>query len=93
MRKIAAIGCGQWGKNLVRNFSELGVLRTICEVDPAKMSALRDQFQEINITSSFSDILEDDQVAGVAIATPASSHYSLAKQALLAGKDVFVEKG
>ena len=92
MRKIAAIGCGQWGKNLVRNFSELGVLRTICEVDPAKMSALRDQFQKINITSSFSDILEDDQVAGVAIATPASSHYSLAKQALLAGKDVFVEK-
>ena len=92
MRNIAAIGYGQWGKNLIRNFAELGVLRTICEVDSAKMNDLRDRFQGINVTSSFSDVLEDDQVTAVAIATPAGSHYSLAKGALLAGKDAFVEK-
>jgi UDP-2-acetamido-3-amino-2,3-dideoxy-glucuronate N-acetyltransferase len=91
-QKIAVIGCGQWGKNLVRNFAELGALRALCDVDPAMRSALRTQFPEITVSSSFSEILKDDGVTGVVIATSAASHYSLAKEALLAGKDVFVEK-
>ena len=92
MKHIAVVGCGQWGKNLVRNFSELGVLRVACDVDSTRLGALSERFQEIKLTTSFPDVLKDDDVAGVVIATPASSHHGLAKEALLAGKDVFVEK-
>lgn len=91
-RKIAVIGCGYWGRNLVRNFAELGVLRAICDIDPAKLASLRARFPEINLTPSFSEILKDNEVTGVVIATPAGSHYALSKEALQAGKDVFVEK-
>lgn len=92
MRNIAVLGCGQWGKNLVRNFAELGVLRAMCDSDSAKLAPLRDRFPEVTLSGSFAEVLRDDKVAGVVIATPAGSHYLLAKEALLAGKDVFVEK-
>jgi len=92
MKHIAVVGCGQWGKNLVRNFQELGALRVACDVDFRNLSALRDRLQDIKLTASFMEVLKDDDVAGVVIATPAGTHYALAKEALLAGKDVFVEK-
>lgn len=92
MRNIAVTGCGQWGKNLVRNFAELGVLRAICDIDPTNLASFRGRFPGINLTPCFSEIVKDNEVAGVVIATSAGSHYSLAKEALLAGKDVFVEK-
>ena len=92
MRSIAVIGCGQWGKNLVRNFADLGVLRTICDIDPARLASLGDRFPELILTESLPKLLKDDMVAGVVIATSAGSHHALAKEALLAGKDVFVEK-
>jgi len=92
VRSIAVIGCGQWGKNLVRNFADLGVLRTICDIDPARLASLGDRFPELILTESLPKLLKDDMVAGVVIATSAGSHHALAKEALLAGKDVFVEK-
>ena len=92
MKHIAVVGCGQWGKNLVRNFGELGVLRVVYDVDSTKLAALPERFQEVKFTTSFGDVVKDGDVAGVVIATPANSHYTLAKEALLAGKDVFVEK-
>ncbi len=92
MKHIAVVGCGQWGKNLVRNFAELGVLRVICDVDPRKLTLFQDRFPEMELKSSFSDVLKDDEINAVVIATPASSHYTLTKEALLGGKDVFVEK-
>lgn len=91
-QRTAVVGCGQWGKNLVRNFAELGALRTACDNDPLKLAPLRARYPEITLTSSFPETLKDDEVAGVVIATPAGSHYALAKEALLAGKDVLVEK-
>ena len=91
-KNIAVVGCGHWGKNLVRNLADLGVLRLACDVDSTRLVALRERFQDVSVTTAFADIVKDDKVAGVVIATPASSHYALAKQALLAGKDVFVEK-
>ena len=69
---IAVVGCGHWGKNLVRNFAELGALRTVCDVDPPKVSPLLDRFPEVSIVSSFSDLLRDDRVTALAIATPAA---------------------
>ncbi|MBI4169134.1 MAG: Gfo/Idh/MocA family oxidoreductase [Acidobacteria bacterium] len=92
MSEIAVVGCGYWGKNLVRNFHELGALRAVCDTDPARLGSLRDKFPETRSTTSFAEVLKDDGVAGVAIATPAGSHYALAREALLADKDVLVEK-
>ncbi len=92
MKHIAVVGCGQWGKNLVRNLAELGVLRLACDADSTRLAALRERLQDVKLTTSFAEVVKDDDVAGVVIATPASSHYALAKEALLAGKDVFVEK-
>ncbi|MFQ5992936.1 MAG: Gfo/Idh/MocA family oxidoreductase [Nitrospiraceae bacterium] len=92
MKHIAVVGCGQWGMNLVRNFAELGVFRLACDVDSTKIAALRERLQDVKLTTSFADVVKDRDVGGVVIATPASSHYALAKEALLAGKDVFVEK-
>ena len=92
MRRIAVIGCGQWGKNLVRNLADLGVLLAVCDIDPKRLNAVREQWPEVKLTTSIADVLKDEDVAGVVIATPAGSHYVLAKEVLLAGKDVFVEK-
>jgi UDP-2-acetamido-3-amino-2,3-dideoxy-glucuronate N-acetyltransferase len=90
---VAVVGCGYWGKNLVRNFAELGALRAVCDVDPSKVSSLPlDRFPEVKRVSSWSDLLGDDRITALAVATPAASHFALVRQALLAGKDVFVEK-
>jgi UDP-2-acetamido-3-amino-2,3-dideoxy-glucuronate N-acetyltransferase len=92
MKQIAVIGCGQWGKNLVRNFAELGALRAVCDAEPTKLAIIQARWPGVQATTSYSEILEDEGITGVVIATPAGSHYTLAKEALLAGKDVFVEK-
>lgn len=91
MNNIAVVGGGQWGKNHVKTFLSLGVLDSVCELDPQRQAALRQGFPGI-LFRTFEDILEDLAVEGVVIATPAGSHYGLAKQALAAGKDVLVEK-
>lgn len=92
MKQVAVVGCGRWGKNLVRNFAELGALRIVCDTDPAKLVSLQERFSTMKVTSSYAEVLRDEKVAGVVIATPAGSHGALAKEALLSGKDVFVEK-
>jgi UDP-2-acetamido-3-amino-2,3-dideoxy-glucuronate N-acetyltransferase len=89
---IAVIGAGQWGKNLVRNFYSLGALRIVCDTNVQSLAAVRAQYTDIRTTSSFSEVLEDPAVKGVVIATPAALHSALARQVLLADKDVLVEK-
>lgn len=91
-RNIAVIGCGYWGKNLIRNFADLGVLHTICDSAREKLEAHKSLFPDINIETDYPSVLANSEIQGVVIATPAVSHYSMAKQALLSGKDVFVEK-
>ena len=86
---ISVIGCGCWGKNLVRNFAELGHLRSVCDIDGNRARRLADAYcVEI---MSFEDILRSE-VSGVVIAAPACEHFKLAKEALCAGKNVLVEK-
>ena len=88
-KNIAVVGCG-YCKNLVRNFSELGVLAAVCDpnTDLAKhycdLYAVQD--------CSFAEIIEDPQIDGVVLAVPASLHAQLAIEAMSAGKNVFVEK-
>lgn len=91
-RNIAVIGTGYWGKNLVRNFHVLGALHTICDNNPDHLNSFLSQYQDIAGVNSFSQVLNNDEIEGIVIATPAESHFALAKEALLAGKDVYVEK-
>lgn len=91
-RNIAIAGCGYWGKNLVRNFAELGVLHTICDSEPRILKQLKSLYPEVNIRTDYHQVLANQDIQGVVIATPAASHYPMAKEALLSGKDVFVEK-
>lgn len=90
--QVAVIGCGHWGKNLARNFHLLNSLGTVCESDERKHSALKEQFPTCRILKSFAEILQDDSIQAVAISTPAETHAGLVREALIAGKDVFVEK-
>ena len=89
---IAVVGCGYWGKNLVRNLAELGALHTICDSSPEVIERLHKLYPNVNIETSFERVLADNEIKGVVVSSPAELHYSMAKQALLAGKDVFVEK-
>jgi UDP-2-acetamido-3-amino-2,3-dideoxy-glucuronate N-acetyltransferase len=89
--KIAVIGNGYWGKNLVRNFHELGVLKCVCDSRTEALQEAHAQF-DVNTCSSLKTIVEDPEIQGVAIAAPAAQHYELSKKCLLAGKDVYVEK-
>jgi predicted dehydrogenase len=88
--RIAQIGCGYWGKNLARNFAELGVLAAVVDGDPATASAIGTQHSVP--VSDFDAVLADPAINGVALATPAVSHAEMAQRALRAGKNVFVEK-
>lgn len=88
---VAVVGCGYWGKNLVRNFAQLGVLRVICDASFTTVKALGEQFS-VSCVTDFEQVLALPDVQAVVIATPAPTHADLVMQALAAGKDVFVEK-
>ncbi len=92
VKNIALAGYGYWGKNLARNLYNLGVLRAICEPDEDKQDSARQNCPDVLLKSSFGDLLNDRELEAVVIATPASTHFELGKEALLARKDIFVEK-
>lgn len=89
---VAVIGSGYWGANLVRNFHSLGALRVVCDRDAERLKVFQTNFPECPVTTSFDEILNDETIPAVAIATPAEMHEDMVRRALLAGKDVFVEK-
>jgi len=91
-KKIAVIGCGYWGKNLVRNFHELNSLYAICDSDEKILKSFKEKYPDTLILNDYSTLLKDTKVEGFVISTPAVTHYSVAKGALIAGKDVYVEK-
>ena len=89
---IALIGCGYWGKNLCRNFNALGSLFAVVDATESGQSTARSIAPDAMITDNIEDILKDDQIRGIALATPAETHANIAIRAMQAGKDVFVEK-
>ncbi len=91
-KSIAVIGTGYWGKNLVRNFHNLGALHTVCDIDKVTVQAFCEQYPGTQGTTAFSEVLENPAISGIAIATPAETHFTLAHEAIMAGKDVYVEK-
>ena len=88
--KVVVVGCGYWGHNLVRNFAEIGALGAVCETRPEGREIARKIAPGTTLLSSFEDSLATG--APLVIATQAETHHALAKRALLAGRDVFVEK-
>jgi UDP-2-acetamido-3-amino-2,3-dideoxy-glucuronate N-acetyltransferase len=91
-RSLALIGAGYWGKNLARNFAALEVLHTICDVNEALLDTYQALYPGVVLTSSYTAVMENPEIRAVVIAAPVFQHYALAKEAILAGKDVFVEK-
>jgi predicted dehydrogenase len=89
--RVAVVGCGYWGKNLVRNFNQLGALAMTCDLSPTGRALALEIAPQAEVVSSLDQVL-DTQVDGVIIATPAETHYTLARQVLAAGKHVLVEK-
>jgi predicted dehydrogenase len=90
--KIAVFGCGYWGRNLVRNFFQLGALHLVC--DPANSGRERaaQLAPGVEVLDNFTEALERSSIDAVVLATPAETHHPLALQALRKGKDVLVEK-
>ena len=88
----AVVGCGYWGKNLVRNFAAMSDLRVCCDASEAVRARMSAAYPNVAVTAELDDVLADDSVQAVVLATPAPSHAELAVAALRAGKHVFVEK-
>jgi UDP-2-acetamido-3-amino-2,3-dideoxy-glucuronate N-acetyltransferase len=90
--KLAIIGGGYWGKNLIREFNKTGCLDTICEVNDILIEQYKKDYPHLNITKNWGEILENNSISALCIALPAEMHYKFAKDALLANKDVYIEK-
>ena len=89
-KNIAVVGCGYWGKNLVRNFAELGSLAAICDPDDELAKKYSKKFSTKNM--SFKELCKDKSIQGIVLAVPASLHSSMAIDAMKNHKHVFVEK-
>jgi predicted dehydrogenase len=90
MTKVAVVGCGYWGKNLVRSFAQLGALAGVVDGNPNVCAAMAAQYGVKAL--SFEEALADASIDGIIFATPAETHAPLAIKAFDAGKHVFVEK-
>lgn len=91
---VACVGAGYWGKNLVRVFHELpGVqLKTVCDLNESVRQSIARQYPDLEVGGDYQSILQDAQVEAVVLAVPAVHHFEVARQALEAGKQVYVEK-
>jgi UDP-2-acetamido-3-amino-2,3-dideoxy-glucuronate N-acetyltransferase len=90
--QIGVIGAGYWGANLVRVFHQTGALRAVCDFSPQRLEELGAKYPSVRMESSVDALLGDPAIDGIVIATPAETHYDLARLSLLAGKDTYVEK-
>lgn len=91
-QKVAVIGSGVWGRNIVRNFYNLNVLDTVCDIDDDNLKKVNEEYKNIHITKDFNSIINNPEITGVVVVTPSHTHYKIVKEMLLAGKHVYVEK-
>ncbi len=94
MKRIAVIGCGYWGPNFVRIFSQLpeSELKYACDLDEKRLEHMKTLYPQINTTTDMAEIARDPEIDGVIVATPVSSHHKIAKMFLEAGKHTLIEK-
>jgi UDP-2-acetamido-3-amino-2,3-dideoxy-glucuronate N-acetyltransferase len=90
--KIGLVGCGYWGKNIARNLHQMGLLGAVCDPSDKVLESVPKLYPGAFATKSLAALLKSKEIDAVAIASPAAQHAATAKAALLAGKDVFVEK-
>jgi predicted dehydrogenase len=91
---VAVVGAGYWGPNLVRNFQGSGSFRLhwLCDLDRGRAERVLGGYSTVGVTDDLSEVLADERVRAIAIATPAGTHLDVAMAALRAGKHVLVEK-
>jgi UDP-2-acetamido-3-amino-2,3-dideoxy-glucuronate N-acetyltransferase len=92
MKRVAVIGAGYWGRNLVRVYGELGVLGVVCDHSDVIRQQIQATYPGVDTVMALTDVLSRSDIDAVVIASPAETHYLTAREALLAGKHVFVEK-
>jgi UDP-2-acetamido-3-amino-2,3-dideoxy-glucuronate N-acetyltransferase len=92
MIKVAVVGSGYWGKNLIRNFHELGALKLICDRNEATLAHFQQEYPGTDVCLAYTDVIRREDIEAVVIATPAETHFSLVREALLSKRHVFVEK-
>lgn len=90
--QIGIIGGGYWGKNLIREFNNCGVLNTICDINEEALQKYRELYPNVNTTKDWQVVLDNEEINAVCVALPAEMHYAFVKRSLLADKDVYVEK-
>lgn len=91
-QRIAVLGYGLWGRNIVRNFYNLNALGMVCDLDEENLAKVREQYPGVKTTTDFHDILNSDEITGVVVVTPSHTHFKFVKAMLEAGKHVYVEK-
>ena len=91
-QKIAVLGCGLWGRNIVRNFYNLNALGMVCDLDEENLAKVKEQYPDVKTTRDFNDIINSDEITAVCVVTPSHTHYRFVKAMLEAGKHVYVEK-
>ena len=91
-QKIAVIGTGVWGRNIVRNFYNLNVLDVVCDLDESNLAKVREQYPGAKTTKDFNEIINNPEITAVAVVTPSHTHFKVVKAMLEAGKNVYVEK-
>jgi predicted dehydrogenase len=91
---VGVVGCGYWGPNLIRNFNSLPdcELSGICDLDIQRLNHLKTLYPKVEVYTEFQDLIARPDLDALVIATSAPTHYGMAKEALLAGKHVFIEK-
>jgi predicted dehydrogenase len=91
-KKVGVVGLGYWGPNLARNFDELGALAALCDLDVGLRERFAGRYPHVRVVADFEELLADETLDGIVVATPVPTHYELTKRALAAGKHVLVEK-
>ncbi len=94
MVNIGVIGCGYWGPNLLRNFTQIKGVQVgkACDIDEKRLDYIKGRYPHLKGTKDYKRLLRDQNIEAIVIATPVASHYLLTKESLWAGKDVLVEK-
>ncbi len=91
-QRIAVLGCGLWGRNIVRNFYNLNALGMVCDLDDENLAKVKEQYPGIKTTKDYKDIINSKEITGVVVVTPSHTHFRFVKAMLEAGKHVYVEK-
>ena len=94
MIRLAIVGLGYWGPNLLRNFDQLRDCEVMfsCDLNDANLRRIKEQYPYVQITNDYNALVANPQIDAIVVATSAVTHYDLVKKALLHNKHVFVEK-